>query len=89
VPVLYTSRCGLCNVSGVPIRIHCENRSHLRPRRKQVHTCKALIALHSVVSSEARSCGDGRHAVGTRWAAGMEGAMGCRCRVVVEQLAAG
>jgi hypothetical protein len=50
VPVLYTSRCGLCSVSGVPIYIHCENRSHLRPRSKRVHTCKALIAFYLVVS---------------------------------------
>jgi hypothetical protein len=89
VPALYTSRCGLCSVSGVPVYIHCENRSHLRPRRKRGHTCKALSASHLVLSSESKSCGGGRHAVGTRWAAGMEGAMGCRCRVVVKQLAAG
>jgi hypothetical protein len=45
VPVLYTSRCGLWGVSRVRIRSHCESISHLRPRRKRVHSCKARNAV--------------------------------------------
>jgi hypothetical protein len=67
VPVLYTSRIGLWGVSGLPFTITFTARgSHLRPRRRGAHACKASAALHSVVSKRSGAC----RASGTWWVRG-------------------
>jgi hypothetical protein len=39
-------------LASVSIRLHNNCRSHLRPKRRREHTCKALSVLHSLVWSD-------------------------------------